>query len=209
LLITAQLTVCTAVLVIPLAWLAAIARLSEHRLPRAVSLVYVEVFRSIPLLALLLLTYYGLGPVLVALGVSAFWAAVVALAVGEAAYLAEVYRASIQSVRKQQWDAAKSLGLSRLQSYCLVVLPQSLPSAVPPTINMVVYTVKGTALTSLITVNELMQEAEVLVSDTYEPLPIFMLAGLLYLSLTIPLGALGQYVESRIGRSLGLRGWLI
>jgi ABC-type amino acid transport system permease subunit len=172
-------------------------------------LVYVEVFRSIPLLALLLLTYYGLGPVLVALGVSAFWAAVVALAVGEAAYLAEVYRASIQSVRKQQWDAAKSLGLSRLQSYCLVVLPQSLPSAVPPTINMVVYTVKGTALTSLITVNELMQEAEVLVSDTYEPLPIFMLAGLLYLSLTIPLGALGQYVESRIGRSLGLRGWLI
>src|SRR5262249_32305217 len=106
-----------------------------------------------------------------------------------------------------QWDAAKSIGLSRWQAYRLVVLPQSIPSALPPTINMVIYTIKGTALASLITVNELTLEAESLVSDTYQALPVYLLAGVFYLSVTIPLGFLGQQLEARLGRSLGSGGW--
>lgn len=203
--VTIELAVACEALGLVLAVAIATARISPWRSLRFATGIYVDIFRSIPLLALLVFVYFALGQFVLALGLSAFWLAVVAIAVNESAYLGETYRAALESISTTQWDAATSLSLSRWQTLRLVVFPQAVPAAIPPTVNSVIYIIKGTSLASLISVPELTGLSTELVTETFLPMQIYMLVGVIYLVITVPLAYAAKYAERIVSTRLGLR----
>ncbi|MGH7069478.1 MAG: amino acid ABC transporter permease [Acetobacteraceae bacterium] len=179
----------------------ALARVSSRRWLRTLATAYVELMRGVPVLAILILVYFGLGSLLVKLGINGFWMAVIILAFNEGAYASEVYRAALQSVQAGQWRAARSLGLGRAKIMRLVILPQAIPPAIPPTINEVIYLIKASALASLVGVNELTANAQVLISETFRPLDVLLFVSGLYLAIVVPLAYLGRFGEYLLARS--------
>jgi His/Glu/Gln/Arg/opine family amino acid ABC transporter permease subunit len=202
LLVTVELTLAATALTVVFSAGLALADISPWRSVRIPALFYADVFRSIPLLALLIFVYYGLGPLASKLGISAFWLAVAGLTISESAYLSEVYRGGLQAIPDGQWDAAASLGLGWFSAARLIVLPQALPPAVPSTMNMVIAILKDSSLASLIAVPEVTLTATVLVSETFRPLQVYAVLALLYLALVVPLTLLAHRVE-RLFRDAG------
>ena len=166
LVVTIELAAATLVLSILLAGVLALMSISPLRVLRIFATVYVDVFRSIPILALAISVYYGLGAQLTSLGISPFETAVGVLTLIEGAYLAELYRGSLQSIRQQQWDAASSIGLGWMSTVRQVILPQALPPAVPITLNMAIAIIKDSSLVSLIAVSEITLVANQLIAET-------------------------------------------
>jgi His/Glu/Gln/Arg/opine family amino acid ABC transporter permease subunit len=202
--VTIQLAAATACIAIVLSTILAILAISPNVVLRALATGYVEVFRSIPILALLIFFYYGLGPQLNTIGVSAFWLAVFGLSLIESAYLAEIYRGALQSISAAQWSAGLSLGLSWPAVLRLVILPQAMPAALPGTVNMMIAIIKDTSLASLVAVNEVTLAASELVSATFEPQPVYTLLGAFYLVLIVPFSLVGHLLERVVARALGL-----
>jgi len=147
--------------------------------------LYIEVVRGTPALALLFLIYFGLVPAGIVL--QAFAAAVVALGLNGAAYMAEVYRAGILAVDKGQREAAQMVGLRRPQVMRYVILPQALPAVLPPMGNYLVALLKDTSLASLISAPELMLRSRDLAGTYYLPMEYYLLAGAIYLVMAWPM----------------------
>lgn len=204
LLVTVELAAVTIVLAVLLSGTLAIMSISPWRLLRVLSTIYVDVFRSIPILALALSVYFGLGATLHKLGISPFGTAVGVLTLIEGAYLAELYRSSLESIRQSQWDAAASLGLGWASTLRHVILPQALPPAIPVTLNMTVAVIKDSSLVSLIAVNEITLVANQLIAITFKPIQVYGLVGLMYIALVLPLAQASRGLESVIARRLGL-----
>ena len=167
---------------------------------------YADVFRSIPLLALLIFIYYGLGPIAGQLNISAFWLAVLGLTLSKSSYLAEVYRSGLQAIPVEQREAAESLGLDWRQTLGLVVLPQALPPAVPGTVNLMIGTIKDSSLASLISVQEVTLTATILVSQTFLPLQVYLVLAVMYVALIAPLALAARLLERWLAHRFGLRG---
>jgi polar amino acid transport system permease protein len=146
---------------------------------------YIEVVRGTPALTLLFLIYFGLVPLGIVL--QAFPAAVVALGLNGAAYLAEVYRAGIQAVDRGQREAAQMIGLRRREVMRYVILPQSLPAVLPPMGNYLVSLLKDTSIASLISAPELMLRSRDLAGTYYLPMEYYLLAGAMYLVMAWPM----------------------
>jgi His/Glu/Gln/Arg/opine family amino acid ABC transporter permease subunit len=200
---TLELTAISCVIVFVLSVLFAIGTNSRVRAVGVVSRRYVDVFRSVPLLAILYLLFFGLPSVSPALQLSALWCSVIGIAISEAAFTAEIYAGAIRSVSRSQWDAAASIGLSRRQIYWRVVLPQAAIPAAAPTINMLIWVIKDTSVASLITVNELTLRASSLINVNAKPLPTYLVLLGFYVVVTVPLGYIGRFVERGLGARLG------
>ncbi len=138
--------------------LLALAGLSANPALRWINRIYVEVFRAIPLLVLLLWIYYGL-PTLLGITFPVFWAGLVTLALSDAAFEAEIFRAGIQSVPKGQREAAHTLGLSRWHTFRRIVLPQAIRYILPALGNQFIYVLKMSSLVSVIGFQELTRRA--------------------------------------------------
>lgn len=203
-LVTLKLAGLTCLLALAISAIVATLSIAPSRLGPAFASGYVALFRSIPILALLIFLYYGLGPLAVRLGISAFWIAVASLSLIEAAYLAEILRGALQSVARGQWDAGASLGLSWFSTLRLIVLPQAVPSALPGTTNMVITIIKDASLASLIAVNEITLAATGLIGETFRPLPVFGLVALFYLALIVHLSFAAKRLERVVARAIGL-----
>jgi polar amino acid transport system permease protein len=162
----------------------AIFRMAGGLLGR-LAFLYIEVVRGTPALALLFLIYFGLVPAGIVL--QAFAAAIVALGLNGAAYMAEVYRAGIQAVDKGQREAAQMVGLRRPQVMRYVILPQALPAVLPPMGNYLVALLKDTSLASLISAPELMLRSRDLAGTYYLPMEFYLLAGAIYLVMAWPM----------------------
>jgi His/Glu/Gln/Arg/opine family amino acid ABC transporter permease subunit len=206
LIVTIELVVCTSVLTILLSAVLAICGISPWRPVRGLASLYTDVLRSIPLLALLIFFYYGLGRLAVAFGVSAFWLVVAGLTLNESAYLGEIYRGGLLAIPQSQWEAAASLGLGWPTTVRRVVLPQALPPAVPGTLNLLIAIIKDSSLASLVAVGEVTLVATILVSETFEPMQVYLVLALLYLALIAPISLLARWLEARVGRGLGTAG---
>jgi His/Glu/Gln/Arg/opine family amino acid ABC transporter permease subunit len=203
LLVTVELVVFTALFTIMLSAVLAICSLSPWRLVRALAGLYVDLMRSIPLLALLMFLDYGLGRIAAGLGVSAFWLVVAGLTMSESAYLGEIYRGGLLAIPESQWEAAASLGLRWPSIVGRVVLPQALPAAIPSTLNLLIGIIKDSSLASLVAVGEVTLVATILVSQTFEPMQVYLVLALLYLILIVPLSLLARWVEARVGSGFG------
>ena len=177
----------------------AMLALSRHRSLRAVARVYVEGVRAIPLLVLLLWVYYGL-PVVLGIQFDVFTAGVLSLAISDAAFEAEIFRAGIQSIGRGQTEAAQSLGLTRWQAMRLIILPQAIRRILPALGNQFVYVLKMSSLVSVIGFQELTRRANELTLVEYRPLEIYSFLVLEYLLLILLVSFLVRRLEKRLAR---------
>jgi His/Glu/Gln/Arg/opine family amino acid ABC transporter permease subunit len=203
--VTMQVSALTLIFSVILAAILAMLSVSPSRPLRFLAGAYVDLLRSIPILALAISVYFGLGATLNQLGITPFGTAVLVLTAIESAYLAELYRGSLEAIRRPQWDAAASLGLGWTRTVWYVILPQALPPAVPITLNMAIAIIKDSSLVSLIAVSEVTLVANQLIAETFEPVPVYLLAALLYVLLIIPLSQVSRRVEAVVARRLGLQ----
>ncbi len=164
-------------------WLSGLARL------------YVDVMRGIPLLVLILFTYYGLA--LFGINVPAFWAGVVALGAFATAHVAENFRGAVQSVPAGQMEAAKAIGLTFRQRLAYVILPQAFRRILPPWVNTALEIVKGTTLLSIIGVIELLLAAQQQMARNYMIVDFYLLTLALYFVINFTLAQLGGVLERR------------
>lgn len=180
--------------------LVALPALSKNRNWRGVNRVYVELVRAIPILVLILWVYYGL-PVVAGLDLTVFWAGVLALALSDSAFQAEIFRAGIQSVPRGQSEAAQALGLRPSPIFCRVILPQAFRKILPAWGNQVMYMLKMSSLVSIIGFTELTRRANELVVVEYRPLEIYTVLVLEYLVLILLASALVRWLERRMART--------
>jgi His/Glu/Gln/Arg/opine family amino acid ABC transporter permease subunit len=177
----------------------ALLKLSRSPLLRRPAAVYVEVIRGTPALAQLYLVYFGLAGIGVTL--DNVTAAVAALGLNAAAYMAEIYRAGIESVHTGQREAALSLGMTPLQALRFIVLPQAWRVVLPPGANLGIAVLKDTSLASAIATPELMSRAYDLVGQTWRPMPIYLVVAVMYIAMCLPLGQLVHRLERSVKRS--------
>ena len=194
---TIALSICAIVISIVIGLLIALPGLAKGRAPRTMNRVYVECFRAIPILVLLLWVYYGL-PVVLDIGITAFWAGVVALAISDSAFEAEIFRGGIQSISKGQIEAADSIGLSYYDKMRYVILPQAIRRILPPLGNQLVYMLKMSSLVSVIGLSELTRRANELVVTEYRPLEIYTILVLEYLILILIVSAGVRWLERKM-----------
>ena len=191
-------TVLLSLTVVPLGLLGGVvlALLSTVRNPwvRWPLMAWVDVFRSLPPLVLLVFVYAGLP--FAGLEVSPWGAVAIGFFLNTGAYYGEILRAGIESVPAGQIEAARSTGLSRGQAMAWVVLPQALRITVPPLTNRTIAITKNTALASVVAVPEILGAAQAGVSFGFNPTPL-TLGALAYLVLFLPVVVLGRWVETR------------
>lgn len=158
--------------------------------------VYITAIRGTPVLAQLFFIYFGLAEF--GLVLSSWQAAIIGLGGNSAAYVAEIYRAGIESVSRGQVEAARSVGLRKFQITRLIVLPQMVTVVLPPLANQAVVLIKETSVASLIAAPELMHAARDIAAEFYMPLEIYLLAGLMYLLLAFPMSMAARWLELRL-----------
>ena len=177
--------------------LIALPGLAANRSLRGLNRVYVEGMRAIPILVLILWVYYGL-PQVAGFTLTAFWAGVIALAVSDSAFEAEIFRAGIQSIDKGQFEAAHSISLSYTDTMRFVILPQAIRRILPALGNQLVYMLKMSSLVSIIGMQELTRKANELVVTEYRPLEIYTVLLLEYLVLILIVSAGVRWFERRM-----------
>lgn len=172
----------------------ALARLYGGRLLRVTAVAYIDVFRAIPLLVLLIVVYYALP--FVGIRLSPFAAAASSLSLVAGAYSAEIFRAGIQAVPKGQFEAARALGLRPVPMMVRVVLPQAVRIVIPPITSNSINVLKDTALASVVAMPDLLKQATQAQALAANPTPLITAAGI-YLLMLLPLVRLVGLLESR------------
>nr|WP_242528969.1 amino acid ABC transporter permease [Ramlibacter ginsenosidimutans] len=177
-------------------FLVALCRISPVRSLRWLSTGYVQLVQGTPLLILMFLAYFGLS--IVGLSLPALVAAGLSMTVYVSAYIGEIWRGCIQAVPRTQWEAAECLALSRVQRMRLVVLPQALRIATPPTVGFMVQIVKNTSLASVVGFVELARAGQVVNNSIFQPFLVYMLVAGLYFLLCFPLSWWSRQLERRL-----------
>lgn len=191
---TLQLSATAFALATVLGLLVALMRLSGLLIVGAVSVGFLELIRNIPLLVLLYLFYYVLGPIF---GFDRYTASVLCLGVFHSVLISEIFRAGIEAVAKGQWEAATSIGMTRGQAYRYIILPQSIRFMLPPMTGEVVHMVKSSAIVSVIAVAELTTIGRNIISDTYMSFEIWFTIAAVYMVVTLILSVGVSMVEKR------------
>ncbi|MFG2660507.1 amino acid ABC transporter permease [Streptomyces sp. NPDC048425] len=204
--LTLWLTALVMALGFALGTLLAVMRLSANPVLHAVSWGYVWLFRSMPILVQLLF-WFNIGALYPhILGIKTvdlfgpITVAIIGLTVHEAAYAAEVVRGGILSVDRGQIEAAQALGLSRFRRWRRIILPQAMRSIVPPAGNMLIGTLKGTSIVSVIAVQDLLYSVQLVYHRTYQVIPMLLVATIWYVVVTSLLSAGQFYVERHYAR---------
>ena len=157
--------------------------------------IYSDIIRSIPLLVLIFAVYYG-SPA-IGLALPAFWAATLALTVFKVAHVIEIVRGAVGSIHNGQTEAGKAIGLTLMQRLNYVIFPQAMRRFLPPWLNSVTDSVKGSALVSLVGVVDLMLSIQQVIGRTYEPMPLYVLGALIYFTINYSLSLLSRRLEAR------------
>ncbi|MBN8933887.1 MAG: ABC transporter permease, partial [Rhizobium pusense] len=192
-----------------LALVLALCRISEIRILNWMARLYVFVFRGTPLLVQIFLIYYGLGQfpavrhsIFWSVLREPYWCAVIALMLNTAAYSSEIIRGGLLSVPYGQVEAARACGMSRFLAFRRIVLPLAIRQALPGYGNVMISMVKATSLASIITIMEVAGVAARSISETYRAVEVFVVAGVIYLTLNFILTQCVASVEHRLSGHL-------
>lgn len=202
---TIQVSFAAMALSIVLGLIVALVGGAPLRLLRILARIWVEGFRSVPILVMILWAFYGL-PIVTGIRLEVFAAAVLAIALCDSAFEAEIFRAGIQSVEHGQREAASALGLSRWHAMRFVILPQAIRRILPALGNQFVYVVKMSSLASVIGLPELTRKANELVVTVFRPLEVYTVLIVCYLVLVLVISAGVRWLERRLavtGRTPG------
>lgn len=196
LLVTIKISALAMVATVVIGLVTALLRLSDSVVGRTLARGYVELIRNTPLLVQIYLLYFVFGPVI---GLDRFTTAVLALALFQGAYTAEVIRAGLNSIAQGQFEAARSLGLSPFYTYRDIILPQVLQHTLPPLTNEAVSLVKNSSIVSVMAIFDLTTEGRNIVAETAMPFEIWFTVAAIYLLLTLSLSAVAAMLEKRLG----------
>jgi polar amino acid transport system permease protein len=174
----------------------ALAQVFGNGAVKSGAVAYLFLIRGIPLLVLLTFTYYLLP--LTGIDLPPFWGVVVVFALYYAAFMSEVFRAGILSLPRAQWDAARSLGMTRRLMLQIVIFPQALRLASPPFISLCANLVKATSLVSIVGLWELTMASREIVERTLAPFQIFLGAAVVYFCICYTLALYGRHLERRV-----------
>ncbi|WP_020652243.1 amino acid ABC transporter permease [Massilia niastensis] len=177
----------------------ALMRIAPWRLLRLPASLYVSVMRGTPLLVQIFVIYYGLPSV--GIEFTPVTAGVLALSLNAGAYLSESLRGAIRSISEGQWRASFSLGLGYWQTLGYIVMPQALRVAVPSMSNTLISLIKDTSLVSVITMTELMLATKEVIATTFQPLPLYIAAAVIYWCLSLFFEFLQRRAEQRLNRA--------
>ena len=192
--ITLRLAVVSAILSIIIGVLLGVLRSFHNPILEVFLAVYIDFFRAMPLIVLMLIVYYAF-PFL-GIELNAFASGVLSIALNYSASVAEIARSGIESIEHGQTEAAKALGLNTFQTMRYVILPQAVRTMIPPLTGSMVSLLKDTSVASVITLSELLRSAQQAVLWKANPTPV-MLSSLIYLALLLPLSRFSSYLETR------------
>ena len=167
---------------------------SKYFLLALLAKVYIEIFRSLPILVLIIWIYYVL-PIFLNWRIGGFSAAVIAISLHLSAFAAETIKAGLSAVPKNQSESGYALGLSSFQVLLYIIIPQSFKTIIPNLLGLYINELKNSSLASIIAVDELLHRSNVLISNTYRPLEIYTAMAVVYLILILPLVYLIRLVE--------------
>jgi polar amino acid transport system permease protein len=197
-LVTISLALLAEVLGIILGLVLALLKISRSRILSWPAQVYIDFFRGTPLLVQIIIIYFTTASVGLRFE-SLFFAGLVALTLNSAAYVAEIFRAGIQSIDKGQMEAGRASGLSYPQTMRYIIVPQAFRRTIPPLTNEFVTLVKDTSLVSVLGLAELLRAARVLQAETFNGTPLIA-AAFIYLIICLPLIYLANGLERRLNR---------
>jgi His/Glu/Gln/Arg/opine family amino acid ABC transporter permease subunit len=183
--------------------LIAFGNMSRLRWLAVLCRVYIEFIRGTPTLTQLFLIYFGLTSLQIV--IPGFEAAVIALGLHYAAYMAEVYRSGIAAIDRGQREAAQAIGMRRAQIMLSIILPQALRIVLPPMTNFAISLLKDTSVASLIAAPELMMRANDITSEYYMPMQVYLITGAMYFMMAYPLSLGVRALERRSGRARRIR----
>lgn len=194
---TLQISAWAIVISAVLGFVIAMMQASKLITARILARSYIEVVRNIPILVLLFLLYFVVAPIF---DVSRFWAGVLTLAIYEAAFAAEIYRAGIEAVPRGQKEAAASVGLTPMQVMLYVTIPQSVPFILPAMTNLTVNLIKHSAIVSVIAIFDLTNEGRNVIAETFLVFEVWFVVAGMYLAVTTSLSILAGVIENRTKR---------
>ena len=203
--LTLILTLLTLLIGVPLGLIVALCRLSRFTPLRALATAYIEIVRGTPLLTQIYVLYFvlpALGAYLPAFlspltALPAFASGLAALSLNAAAYVAEIFRAGIESIDVGQREASRALGMTGAQTMRHIILPQTVRRVLPPLTNEAVALLKDSSLVSVVSLSELMRVGKEFATNTGSPVTIYLAVACIYLAMTLPLTALVRRLESR------------
>ena len=194
--LTLKITAISVGLGLVIGLVAGIARISCVRLVRMAAMAYIDFMRGTPLLVQLFCVYFAL-PVVIGQRIDPMLAAIAACGINSGAYIAEIFRAGIQSIDQGQMEAGRSLGLNWAQTMYSVIVPQAFKRVIPPLGNEFIALLKDSSLVSVIGFEELTRTGQLIIARTYASLEIWLSVALIYLVMTLTISRLVSVVERR------------
>ncbi len=174
----------------------AVLLFKSHPVVKTIVYLYVNLIRGTPMLVQILFLFFVLPSINI--HIPAFWTAVLAIGLNSGAYITNIIRSGIAAISKNQYEAAKVIGLSNLQTLRLIILPQAFRISLPTLSNEFITLVKDSSLASVIGVFELSKQGELIMHKTYDAISSYTMVVILYLIMTLSLSALFLYLEKRI-----------
>ncbi|MBO6304377.1 MAG: amino acid ABC transporter permease [Selenomonadaceae bacterium] len=194
--VTIEITVLSIALGIFIGLFAGVARISSVKIVRFAAAVYVDFFRGTPLLVQIFIIYFAL-PVITGQRIDPFIAAIAGCGINSGAYVAEIFRAGIESIDKGQMEAGRSLGMTWLQTMGYIIVPQAFRRVIPPLGNEFIALLKDSSLVSVIGFEELTRRGQLIIARTYGALEIWLSVAVIYLIMTLTISRLVAYLEKR------------
>ncbi len=181
-----------------------LASVVDNKVSRAISLVYVNLIRGVPMIVLAFFVFYGIPYGLKMIGVSTTFtslqAGTICLALNCGAYMSEIIRAGIQSINPGQMEAARSLGLGYWRAMFRVVLPQAIKNMIPSIVNQFIITLKDTSILSVIGFPELVNKAQNVIAITFKSFQTWAVVAVMYLVVILALQQVANALERRLKR---------
>ncbi|WP_342740068.1 amino acid ABC transporter permease [Bradyrhizobium sp. B117] len=196
LLVTLKYTIYTCAIGLAIGLVVALLQLTPWGPLRWLGRTWVEFFRNIPLLVLLMWTYYAL-PIFLQIQIGKETAGILGLGFYASGFYAEILRAGVQSIDRGQTDAAVALGMGYFQRMKRIILPQALRRMVPPLMGQTIMQLKNTTLLSVLTIPDLLYQAGYIASFTYRPMEVYTVIGAVFILLLFPLSALSRRFERK------------
>ena len=194
--VTVKITALSVFLGILIGLFVGIARISTFKIVHLAAAVYVDFLRGTPLLVQIFLVYFAL-PVLTGQRIDPFVAAIAACSINSSAYVAEIFRAGIQSIDAGQMEAGRSLGMTWTQTMRYILVPQAARRVIPPLGNEFIALLRDSSLVSVIGFEELTRRGQLIIARTYASLEIWICVAIIYLVMTVSISRLVAWLERR------------
>ncbi|MEQ8153930.1 MAG: amino acid ABC transporter permease [Clostridiaceae bacterium] len=194
LIVTLKITIFSLIFACIIGLFFGMLNISKKKLLKGIAVTYIDIIRGTPLIVQAFFIYFGL-PSVLGIRIDPMVAGIVALSLNAGAYMAEIFRAGIQSVHKGQMEAARCLGLSYGKSMRRVILPQAVRTMIPSIINQFIISLKDTSIISVIGLRELTQSGQIIIARNFKAFEIWIMVGLMYFIIITAISIISKKLE--------------